>query len=104
MNYIDDFTGAEHADRALEAYHALADIMQQIGMIEEPHKAEPPDTVREVLGITFNTSTMTISIAAEKVEAIREMLMFEQCTLVTLQEWQMHSGRMGFHGQNAQGT
>ena len=48
--------------------------MQDIGVWESEHKACPPYSVKVVLGILFNTISMTISISPDRVDEIQAEL------------------------------
>ena len=74
LNYVDDFVGAEHREQIWQAYTALTQLLEALGVETSENKIVPPTTQLEFLGITFDTETMTIEISEEKLEDIKEEL------------------------------
>ena len=62
-NYLDDFIGVNVPEEADKDFYKLGWLLQDIGVWESKHKACLPSSLMVVLGILFNTSDMTISIA-----------------------------------------
>ena len=54
--YIDDFAGAEHGEKAWEAFHDLGLLLEHLG--ESKKKALPPSTRMLFLGVEFDTVAM----------------------------------------------
>ena len=73
-NYLDDFIEVATPDKADMDFHKLEWLFQDIGIWESEHKACPPSSIMVVLGIMFNTTDMTISIAPEWVNEIQAEL------------------------------
>ena len=73
-NYLDDFIGVAHPDKAKRDFCKLGWWFQDIGMWKSEHKACLPFSLMIVLGIMFNTIDMTISIAPEWVDKIQAEL------------------------------
>ena len=72
LNYIDDFVGAEHPDKALEAYTQLGELLEDIGAAESPDKSVPPSPVCDFLGVLFNSITGTMEVEPERLCEIRQ--------------------------------
>ena len=74
VNYLDDLGAAEEDARADEAYDCLGRIMDSIGIKESKGKTKPLAYIAIFLGILFNTISMTLTITAECLEEIRNIL------------------------------
>ena len=74
LNYVDDFVGAELQDKIWAAYHALANILEQLGVETSEDRIVPPTTRLEFLGITFDSDTMTMEISQDKLAEIKQEL------------------------------
>ncbi len=74
LNYIDDFGGVENPDKAWEAFAALAELFQLLGLEESAEKAVPPNSCMLFLGIQFDTLAMTMSIDSVRLEQIQTEL------------------------------
>ena len=74
VNYIDDFGGAETADKAWNAFFQLVKIIAEIGMKEAEEKATPRSHIMVFLGLEVNTLDMTIKISGEKWCEIKTVL------------------------------
>ncbi len=97
MNYIDDIAGCDTAQKAQEAYQALADTVTHWGMREALDKVVPPCTKCEVLGLWYDTEEMTISITEEKlVQAMNQLSEFMTKSEVMLTELQSLIGHLNF--------
>ena len=55
-NYLDDYVGAEVADRAWHSYSELGRVLHFSGLEESAGKACPPSTQMTFIGVLFDTS------------------------------------------------
>ena len=53
--YLDDFGGAEKADKAHVSFNHLGWLLEYFGLEEAPEKSVAPTTKMDWLGITFDT-------------------------------------------------
>ena len=53
--YLDDFGGAELADKAFSSFEHLGWVLKHCGLEEAPEKAVPPSTQMDWLGIQFDS-------------------------------------------------
>ena len=75
LNYCDDFGGVEsELERATQSFNALGALLMDLGLIESTSKAHPPSTSMPYLGIQFDTVAMKMSIPADKIEEVRELV------------------------------
>jgi hypothetical protein len=75
LNYSDDVGGCEATEeRASQSFLALGTLFSDLGLVESKSKAHPPSTCMPYLGILFNSETMEMSIPAEKIAEVRELL------------------------------
>ena len=74
VNYLDDFAGIAHSDIALAAYNFLGDLLRTLHLEESEHKAEPPSTNMTILGVRFDTVSMTMSVTAERLLELTALL------------------------------
>ena len=75
LNYSDDIGGGEISlTRATQSFNALGTLLADLGLVESVSKAHPPSTSMPYLGIQFDTVAMTMSIPADKVEEVRELV------------------------------
>ena len=74
LNYVDDFVGAENKDKAWQAYWALSQLLDNLGVETSPDKIVPPTTQLKFLGITFDSKQMTMEISDEKLSEIKQEL------------------------------
>ena len=74
VNYLDDFAGIAHSDIALAAYNFLGDLLRALHLEESEHKAEPPSTNMTILGVRFDTVSMTMSVTAERLLELTALL------------------------------
>ena len=68
--YLDDFGGAEKAERAEAAFNHLGWVLEHCGLAEAPEKAVPPSTRMDWLGICFDTQEWTMSLKQGKLEEL----------------------------------
>ena len=52
--YLDDFGGAELADKAADSFYHIGKSLDYFGLEEAPEKAVAPATRMDWLGITFD--------------------------------------------------
>ena len=75
LNYSDDIGGGETSlTRATQSFNALGTLLADLGLVESVSIAHPPSTSMPYLGIQFDTVAMTMSIPADKVEEVRELV------------------------------
>ena len=74
LNYLDDFTGVSHPDLALAAYNFLGDLLRNLHLEESEQKAEPPSTCMTILGVQFDTVSMTMSVTNERLPQLSTLL------------------------------
>ena len=60
--YLDDFGGAEQADRAFESYNHLGKVLEYCGLEEAPEKAVAPSTKMDWLGVSFDTVEWSMAL------------------------------------------
>ena len=72
--YLDDFGGAEMADKARESFDHLGNLLEFFGFEEAVDKAVPPTTQMDWLGIRFDTSEWTMALKPGKLEELLEWL------------------------------
>ena len=67
---MDDFAGCETGHRATEAFEALGELLQTLGIEESREKACPPSTTMTFLGVEFDTKMMSMRIDKYKLQEI----------------------------------
>ena len=72
--YLDDFGGAEPADKALASFEHLGKVLGYFGLEEAPEKAVAPTSSMDWLGINFNTADWTMSLRPGKLQELLEWL------------------------------
>ncbi len=75
MVYIDDFNGVEVPELVTAAYEATGQLFVTLGLKEKLPKASPPWSHRIVLGICFDTNTLTMEIDHFRLEHINSEIM-----------------------------
>ena len=68
--YLDDFGGAEHADRAQESFEYLGWVLDHCGLEEAPDKALAPSTEMDWLGVCFDTVGWTMALKPGKLQEL----------------------------------
>ena len=97
LNYIDDFVGADEYSRAVDAYHALLEVLDRIGLQQSPDKAIYPCPVAEFLGVTFNAPNGTIEVSPERlVELVTELQHWEGKEYYTRTDLESIIGKLQF--------
>ena len=88
--YLDDFGGAEKADKAVAAFNHLGSVLEYCGLLEAPEKAVPPSTKMDWLGIRFDTAEWTMSLKPGKLDELLlllpKLLNFKRVSKVLLQK------------------
>ena len=88
--YLDDFGGAERADRAQASFDHLGWVLDYYGLEEAPEKAVSPSTTMDWLGVRFDTVEWTMAIKPDKLkELLRwlpKLLTYKRVKKVTLQK------------------
>ena len=88
--YLDDFGGAEHADRAVAAFNNLGWVLEHCGLEEAHEKAVPPSTKMDWLGVCFDTVEWTMSIKPGKLQELLrwlpELLKYKRVKKLLLQK------------------
>ena len=72
--YLDDFGGAELADKAHASFDYLGWVLEHCGLEESPEKAVPPTTKMDWLGVTFDTLEWTMAIKPSKLKELLDFL------------------------------
>ena len=97
LNYVDDFVGAELKDKVWQAYNALTQLLESLRVETSKEKIVPPTTRLELLGITFDSETMTMEISKTKLEEIKQELQtWLLWTLATRREVESLVGKLQF--------
>ena len=65
-NYIDDFGSAETPAKSPAAFHALGQLLRDLGLQSSPDKDSPPSTSMVFLGVLFNTVDMTMRVTPDR--------------------------------------
>ena len=95
--YLDDFGGAESWDRAWQSFYALRIILALLGFKESEHKASPPSTTMEFLGLLIDTLAMTLEGSPEKLKKLFDILAsWAEKTQASKQEMQSLAGLLNF--------
>ena len=66
LNYVDDFIGAEFADRAAESHNAFKRLLRDVGVERSAKKSVEPTEEIEFVGNLVNTRNMTIGVTGKK--------------------------------------
>ena len=72
--YLDDFGGAEHADKAMDSFNHLGSVLKQCGLEKAPEKAVAPCTKMDWLGVSFDTEEWTMALKSSKLQELLEWL------------------------------
>ena len=72
--YLDDFGGAELANKALESFNHLGWLLEHCGLEESPEKAVAPASVMDWLGVRFDTVKWTMALKPGKLNELLEWL------------------------------
>ena len=75
--YIDDFIIVSPKHKAHVAFHALHDLLVELGLPINPAKCDPPSKVLICLGIKVNIDVNSISIPKSKIDSI-----LQECTSI----------------------
>ena len=68
--YLDDFGGAELADKANESFSHLGQVLHHFGLEEAPEKAVAPATKMDWLGICFDTVEWSMALKPGKLQEL----------------------------------
>ena len=68
--YLDDFGGAELAEKAMESFKHLGWLLEHFGLVEAPEKAVSPSTEMDWLGISFNTVEWSMALKPGKLQEL----------------------------------
>ena len=95
-NYVDDLGGVEETlARALEAFRALGNLLDDLGLQESVKKAVAPTQVITYLGVKFNTITMEMSVPPEKLSEVKEEIRrWQKKTTISKRELQSLLGKL----------
>ena len=74
---MDDFYGAEHPNRASNAFHELQSLFDCLGLQASQEKDCPPATTMIYLGIEVDTNTFCLRVPRERLDYL----------LLKLQQW-----------------
>ena len=72
--YLDDFGGAELADKAHDSFNHLGQVLKFCGLEEAPEKAVSPTTEMDWLGIHFNSVEWTMALKPGKLQELLTLL------------------------------
>ena len=72
--YLDDFGGAEQADKAVESFNHLGSMLEYFGLEEAPEKAVAPTTKMDWLGVSFDTAEWSMALKPEKLSELLLLL------------------------------
>ena len=82
IDYIDDYVGVGVPSVAWASFHALLDLMTQLGLTVSVKKLVRPATQATCLGVLIDTEKGTISIPPEKLrdvtDAVRHQKIFQR--------------------------
>ena len=93
--YMDDFAGCEMGFRATEAFDALGQLLQELGVQESVDKASKPSTKMKFLGVEFDTISMCMRIDEKKLQEITMLSKsWARKTVATKQELQSVLGKL----------
>ena len=88
--YLDDFGGAEIAEKAQESFSYLGRLIKHCGLEEAPEKAVPPSTEMDWLGVRFNTVEWSMALKPSKLKELLawlpELLKYKRVKKVLLQK------------------
>ena len=88
--YLDDFGGAELADRAEASFTHLGWVLKHCGLVEAPEKAVSPSTKMDWLGVSFDTMEWTMAIKPSKLKELLvwlpQLLKYKRVKKVLLQK------------------
>ena len=68
--YLDDFGGAEPAEKAWASFYHLGWLLEHFGLQEAPEKAVAPSTEMDWLGIRFNTVEWSMALKPGKLQEL----------------------------------
>ena len=74
VNYIDDLAGAETDNRAEEAFSALSELLDRLGLQESIAKACPPSMGISFWGIQFDTVSGMLTVPHDKLAEAKVLL------------------------------
>lgn len=96
-NFLDDFFSAQIETQAMQSYDNMNRLLKQLGVEESLDKACAPNEIMIVLGIQFNTVTLTLSLTQEKMtEIIQELRKWRNKTSCSLKQMQSLIGKLSF--------
>ena len=88
--YLDDFGGAEKADKALSSFNYLGWMLKHCGLEEAPEKAVAPTTKMDWLGVSFDTVEWSMALKTSKLEELLtwlpKLLKYKRVKRVLLQK------------------
>ena len=97
VNYLDDFAGADKPELALKSFQELGNLIVSCGIEESKEKACPASTKMVFIGVLFDTDDLTLSVTAERVLEILELVdSWLQKKSATLRELQSLVGKLNF--------
>ena len=88
--YLDDFGGAEPAEKAVASFDHLGTVLGHFGLEEAPEKAVAPTSKMDWLGICFNSQDWTMSLRPGKLQELLlllpKLLVYKRVKKVMLQK------------------
>ena len=95
--YLDDFAGVDSPSRCEEAFERLGELLEVLGLEESKGKADAPNTKMMFLGILFDSETMSMCIAEDRIQEVRgELERWEDKTTASRKEVQSLVGKVSF--------
>ena len=96
-NYLDDLGGAAPPSVSMNHYMALGRLLSNSGVEENAQKNCPPDTSMVFLGLLLDTIAMTLSVPADKMRDIQELIQkWETKTHMTRTNLESLLGKLNF--------
>ena len=72
--YLDDFGGAEQADKAPDSFSHLGKLLEHFGLEEAQEKAVAPTTKMDWLGVSFDTVEWSMALKPGKLQELLVLL------------------------------
>ena len=69
-SYLDDLIGVSDPSTSEEAYHALGELLNELGLVDNLAKACGPATKQIVLGVLIDTVNGTVAVPDERMQEI----------------------------------
>ena len=100
LNYVDNFVGAELAEKVWQAYEFLTKLLNELWIDTSPEKLVPPTSRIEFLGVTLDSQMLTMEIPQDKIEDTKQELdTWLYKTKATRKEIESLVGKLQFMGK-----